>query len=160
MLFKKGLLIFSFFSFLLMAQNPVKDIALYKAVFEEKISWQNYGQPVRKMVPATKVKKGATLVYVNQIINKSHKMKRQVVVNNPIPYGSAYIRGTSSCEGICEMLYSIDDGRTFRRSEELFVIYGTKKRAAMGSEYTHIKFIFSKIPPMSKIRMAFKVVVK
>ena len=54
MLLKKSLLIFSFFSFLLMAQNPVRDIALYKAVFEEKISWKNYGQQVRKMVPVQK----------------------------------------------------------------------------------------------------------
>ena len=160
MLLKKVLLIFSFFSFLLMAQNPVRDIALYKAVFEEKISWKNYGQQVRKMVPVKKVNRGATLVYVNQIINKSHTTKKQVVVNNPIPYGSAYIRGTSSCEGPCEMLYSIDDGRTFKKSEALFVVYGTKKRVALGSEYTHIKFIFSEIPPMSKIRMAFKAVVK
>jgi len=160
MLLKKSLMVFGVLSFLLMAQNPVRDITLYKAVFEEKISWKNYGQQVRKMVPVKRVNKGATLVYVNQIINKSHKAKKQVIVNNPIPYGLAYIRGTSSCEGICEMLYSIDDGRTFKKSEELFVVYGAKRRAAMGSEYTHIKFIFSEIPPMSKIRMAFKAVVK
>jgi len=144
------------------SKNPVSDIVLSKAVFEEKIEWVNPGRPIRKMVSVRgkKVKKGTTLVYVNQIFNRSSTTKKEIVVDNPIPYGTAYIRGTSNCEGVCSMLYSIDGGKTFKDSSELYVIYGATKRLAKGSEYTHIKFIFPKVLPYSKTRMAFKVKVK
>lgn len=142
------------------AQQPAKSILLSKAVFEEKVVWDNMRGNVRKMVPVTKVKKGTTLTYVNQVANRSNLTKKQIVIDNPIPYGSTYIQGTSSCEGVCEMLYSIDGGTTFKKSEALFVVYGTKKRVPMASEYTHIKFIFSKLAPYEKVRMAFKARVK
>ena len=160
MMLKRVVVSFGLLSLLLVAKNPVKDIVLSKAVFQEKIEWKSYDKKVRKMVPVKKVRRGDVLIYVNQIINKSLKTKKEVVVDNPIPYGSAYIRGTSSCEGTCTMLYSIDGGKTFKKSEELFIIYGAEKRVAVGSEYTHIKYIFSEIPPLAKIRMAFKAVVK
>ena len=159
-MWKKMALVFFILSIFLSAKNPVKDILLSKAVFQEVSEWKNPGYRVRKIVPATKAHKGAVLIYVNQIINTSNSTKKQVVIDNPIPYGTAYLRGTSSCEGICQMLYSIDGGKSYAKSNELFVIYGTKKRLAKGSEYTHIKYIFSKIPPHAKIRMAFKAVLK
>jgi len=159
-MWKKIGLLFFIVSISLGAKNPVKDMILSKAVFQETYEWQNPGRRVRKIVPATKVHKGDILIYVNQIINTSNSTKKQVVIDNPIPYGTAYLRGTSSCEGICKMLYSIDGGKTYAESKELFVIYGTAKRLAKGSEYTHIKYIFSEIPPQAKIRMAFKAVLK
>ena len=158
-MFKKSILIFGCFSFLLVA-NPVGELALYKAVFEEQFAWEDQVQPTHKMLPAQKVNRGTTLVYVNQLVNKSHNLKKDVVIKSPIPLGTAYVRGTSSCEGSCKMYYSLDDGKTFKKSEELFVVYGSKKRTAKGSEYTHIKYVFSEVPPMSKIRMIFKARVK
>ena len=157
---KKVLLGLSFFFVLSYAQQPAKSILLTKAVFEEKVVWDNIRGNVRTMLPASRVVKGATLVYVNQIVNQSQVIRKQVVIDNPIPYGTIYMRGSSSCEGVCEMLYSIDGGSTFKKSEELFVVYGTKRRAPMASEYTHIKFIFSNLAPYAKVRMAFKAEVK
>ncbi len=159
-MFKKVLLGLSFFVVLSYGEQAVKSISLTKAVFEEKIVWDNIRGNVRKMLAVTRVKKGATLVYVNQIFNQSQSTRKQVVIDNPIPYGTTYIRGSSSCEGVCEMLYSIDGGSTFKQSEELFVVYGTKRRVPMASEYTHIKFIFSNLLPYAKVRMAFKAQVK
>jgi len=157
---KKILLGLSFFFVLSYGQQPTKSILLTKAVFEEKLVWDNMRGNIRKMLLVERVYKGATLVYVNQIINQSQKTRKQVVIDNPIPYGTTYIKGSSRCEGVCEMLYSIDGGTTFKKSEELFVVYGAKRRAPMASEYTHIKFIFSKLAPYAKIRMAFKAEVK
>jgi len=142
------------------SQQPSKGILLTKSVFEEKMVWDNIRGNIRTMIPATKVNKGATLVYVNKIINQSQTTRKRVVVDNPIPDGTSYIRGSSSCEGVCEMLYSIDGGTTFKQSEELYVVYGTKRRVPMASEYTHIKFIFSALLPYAKVRMAFKAKVK
>ena len=159
-MFRKVIFILVIFVVSSYSKSPVKDIVLSKAVFEEKIVWENPGRQVRKILPVKRVEKGSVLVYVNQIINKSSKKQKEIVVDNPIPYGTEYIRGTSSCEGVCSMLYSIDGGETFKESEDLFVVYGNKKRPAMGKEYTHIKFIFLEIPPHAKIRMAFKARVK
>ena len=159
-MWKKIALLFFILSIFLGAKNPVKDIRLSKAVFQEVSEWKNPGYRVRKIVPATKVHKGAVLIYVNQIVNNSNSAKKEVIIDNPIPYGTAYLRGTSSCEGVCKMLYSIDGGKSYAESNNLFVVYGSSKRLAKGSEYTHIKYIFSEIPPHSKIRMAFKAVLK
>ena len=159
-MFKKVLLGLSFFFVLSYGQQSSSSILLTKSVFEEKIVWDNIRGNIRKMLPVTRVKKGATLVYVNQIINQSQVTRKQIVIDNPIPYGTTYIRGSSSCEGVCEMLYSIDGGSTFKQSEELYVIYGKKRRVPMASEYTHIKFIFSKLVPYAKVRMLFKSQVK
>ena len=160
-MWKKITLLLFMLSIFLDAKNPIKDILLSKAVFQETYEWQNPGYKIRKIVPATnKVHKGAVLIYVNQIINTSYDIKKQVVIDNPIPYGTAYLKGTSSCEGVCKMLYSIDGGKSYAESKELFVIYGSTKRLAKGSEYTHIKYIFSEIPPHAKIRMAFKAILK
>ena len=159
---KKVLLGLSFFMLFAYAQQPTSSssILLTKSVFEEKTVWDNMRGNVRKMFVATRVEKGATLVYVNQILNQSQMTRKQVVIDNPIPYGTTYIRGSSSCEGVCEMMYSIDGGVTFKQSEELFVVYGTKRRVPLASEYTHIKFIFSNLVPYRKVRMAFKAEVK
>ena len=159
-MWKKITILLVILSIFLGAKNPVKDIRLSKAVFQEVSEWKNPGYRVRKVVPATKAHKGAVLIYVNQIVNTSYSTKKQVVIDNPIPYGTAYLRGTSSCEGVCKMLYSIDGGKSYADSKDLFVIYGNTKRLAKGSEYTHIKYIFSEIPPHAKIRMAFKAVLK
>ena len=157
---KKILLGLSVFFVLSYAQQPISSILLTKAVFEEKIVWDNIRGNVRKMLPIERVQKGATLVYVNQIVNQSQVINKKVVIDNPIPYATKYIRGSSSCEGVCEMLYSIDGGVTFKQSEELFVVYGAKRRVPMASEYTHIKFIFYQLMPYAKVRMAFKAQVK
>jgi len=159
-MFKKIILSLGLLTIFVFSKSPVEGIVLSKAVFEEKIVVDSLGHQSRKMVPVKKVDKGAVLVYVNQLINKSSAIKKEVVVDNPIPQGTTYISGTSSCEGFCKMLYSIDGGQTYKESQDLFVIYGAKKRQAMDYEYTHIKFIFLEIPPMSRIRMAFKAKLK
>ena len=159
-MWKKITILLVILSIFLGAKNPVKDIRLSKAVFQEVSEWKNPGYRVRKIVPATKAHKGAVLIYVNQIVNNSNSTKKEVIIDNPIPYGTAYLRGTSSCEGVCTMLYSIDGGKSYAESNDLFVVYGSNKRLAKGSEYTHIKYIFSEIPPHAKIRMAFKAVLK
>ena len=157
---KKVLLGLIFFFAWSYAEQLSKGILLTKSVFVEKMVWDNIRGNIRKMFPVVKVQKGATLVYLNKVINQSGKTTNKIVIDNPIPYGTTYIKGTSSCEGVCEMLYSIDGGTTFNQSEKLYVVYGTKRRVPMASEYTNIKFIFSKLAPYEKVRMSFKAKVK
>jgi uncharacterized repeat protein (TIGR01451 family) len=149
-----------FLSFFLLAQQPIQGILLTKAVFEERVVWDNIKGNLRTMVLATKAQQNATLVYVNQLTNHSSVNKTNVVIDNPIPYGTTYIPNSASCEGACQLYYSIDGGRSFKKQEELFVVYGTKKRTPLGDEYTHIKFVFPQLIPYQKVRMAFKSQIK
>jgi uncharacterized repeat protein (TIGR01451 family) len=112
------------------------------------------------MIPIKMVQRGATLVYVNRLTNKSRIIKQNIVVMNPIPFDTIYLRGSATCEGSCEIKFSIDGGKSFDYGEKLYVHYGKGKRVAKGSEYTHIKFIFKIIKPFTRTRMAFKAKVK
>ena len=142
----------------LFAQNPLSHIKLEKAVFEELIAIDTLGIKSKKLisVQGKTVRHGATLVYVNRLTNTSRVTKQDVVVSNPIPFKTAYLRGSATCEGNCQIKFSIDGGKSFDFGENLYVIYGKGKRVAKGSEYTDVQFIFPYLTPFSKTRMAFK----
>jgi uncharacterized repeat protein (TIGR01451 family) len=159
-MFYKTLMLFSVASASLLAQNPASNMVLEKAVFEEQIAIDTLGVKTRKMIPVKRVQREATLVYVNRLTNKSKAVKSNIVVVNPIPFNTEYLRGSATCEGSCKILFSIDGGKSFDYGEKLYVVYGAKKRVAMGKEYTHVKFTFKTIKPLSRTRMAFKSKVK
>ena len=146
-----------FFSFLF-STNPVSNIKLEKAVFLEQIAIDTLGIKTKKMIPVEDkmVRRGDTLVYVNRLSNTSRIVKKDIVVMNPIPFKTAYLRGSATCEGSCKIKFSIDGGKSFDYGENLYVRYGKKKRVAKGSEYTHIQFTFYSLHPFAKVRMAFK----
>ena len=143
----------------LFAKRPISNIKLEKAVFEEQIAIDTLGIKSRKLIPIkrdTRVQHGATLLYLNRLTNTSRVTKRDIVVVNPIPFKTAYLLGSATCEGSCQIKFSIDGGKSFDYGEKLYVIYGKGKRVAKGSEYTHIQFIFKSLSPFSRTKMAFK----
>ena len=144
----------------LFAKNPVSNIKLEKSVFEEQIAIDTLGIKSRKLIPiliGTTLQRGAILLYVNQITNTSLNLrKEEIVVVTPIPFKTSYLMGSASCEGSCQIKFSIDGGKSFDYGENLYVVYGKGKRVAMGSEYTHIQFIFASLSPLSQTKMAFK----
>ena len=159
-MFKKVMAVLMLLSLFLYADNPLKGIVLSKAILKEQTVQNNLGQQVRTMVPVQQVTGGDILVYVSKIQSQSKVTKKNIVVTKPVPAGTVYLRSTATCEGSCEILFSIDGGQHFKRSEELYVVYGGKRRVAFGSEYTHVRYIFKSILPFTQLRMAFKAVVK
>jgi len=159
-MFYRTIMILSTLTISLVAQSPLSHMILEKAVFEEQVSIDTLGIKTQKMIPIKTVQRGATLVYVNRLTNKSRAVKHDIVVMNPIPFKTTYLRGSATCEGSCEIQFSIDGGKSFDYGEKLYVHYGKGKRVANGSEYTHIKFIFKTIKPFTRTRMAFKAKVK
>jgi len=157
-MFSKIIIFSLLFSSLLFSQNSASNIKLEKAVFLEQIAIDTLGIKTKKLIPVQNkmVQKGATLVYVNRLTNSSQIIKNDIVVMNPIPFKTAYLKGSATCEGSCKIMFSIDGGKSFDYGENLYVRYGKKKRVAKGSEYTHIQFIFHSIHPFGKVRMAFK----
>jgi len=145
-----------FLGSLLWGQELGKGLLLTKGVFEERMVWDKFKGNVSTVRPATEAKKNATLVYVNQLTNRSPQTQKNIVIDNPIPYGTMYVPNTARCEASCKLYFSIDGGKSFKRQEALFVVYGTKQRPPLGSEYTHIKFVFPQLLSKQKVRMAFK----
>ncbi len=157
-MFSKIIIFSLLFSSLLFSKNPVSNIKLEKAVFEEQIAIDTLGIKTKKMIPVRgkMVQRGSILVYVNRLTNTSRIIKKDIIVMNPIPFKTAYLRGSATCEGSCKIMFSIDGGKSFDYGENLYVRYGKTKRVAKGSEYTHIQFTFHSLEPFSKVRMAFK----
>ena len=157
-MFSKIIIFSLLFSSLLFSQNSVSNVKLEKAVFLEQIAIDTLGIKTSKLIPVQNkmVQRGATLVYVNRLTNTSRIVKKDIMIMNPIPFKTAYLRGSATCEGSCKIMFSIDGGKSFDYGENLYVRYGKKKRVAKGSEYTHIRFIFHSLNPFSKVRMAFK----
>jgi len=159
-MFYKSFIILSIFTVSLFSENFSSHLKLEKAVMQEETAIDTLGIKSTKLKPVKMVQSGTVLVYLNRLYNGSRQVKHDLLVVNPIPLKTTYIRGSASCEGSCKILFSIDGGKTFDYGEKLFVRYGSKKRMAMGSEYTHIKFMFHSLMPFSRTKMAFKSRVK
>jgi len=69
-----------------------------------------------------------------------------IVVKNPIPNGTEYVKGSAICQGICTISYSTDGGRTLVKKED--------------SGVNFIEFYFKNIPAQKEFRMGFRAVVK
>jgi hypothetical protein len=72
--------------------------------------------------------------------NASGGLVDDVRITKPVPPGVRYVAGTASGPG-CEVLFSVDGGRTFGQAKELTVGApdGTR-RAADPDDYTHIRW--------------------
>jgi len=92
------------------------------------------------------VLKNSPVIYINRLINRSSIEKRGIIVKNPIPKGSEYIKGSATCGSGCKIFYSNDNGETLLGHEEGRVNY--------------IEFYFDTIPPNREVRMGFRAIVK
>ena len=94
--------------------NNISNIRLRSLVFQE-IN--------RKNVPVTKVKAGTDVVYINVATNDSSNIKRDIVIKNPIPNGTEYVRGSATCNNGCIISYSTHSGSKLTSQESSVVLY-------------------------------------
>jgi len=92
--------------------------------------------PVRKAVPASEV------IYTTTFQNIIDKAVGNIVIDNPIPNDSEYKAGSAFGKD-CEILFSVDGGKSFAATEHLKVkgVDG-KERMALPREYTHIRWTY------------------
>jgi uncharacterized repeat protein (TIGR01451 family) len=119
--------------------SSLSGIELKTAAFQERRG---------KNVPVKKVRRNSRVVYINRVINKSNSAKRDIIVKNPIPFGTKYVNGSARCEGGCIISYSTDGGANLVSKEE------------RGENYNYIEFYFKNIPPHKEYRMGFRAIVK
>jgi uncharacterized repeat protein (TIGR01451 family) len=122
------------------------------------------GKKVEKLVPATKFQPGDTIVYTINYTNNAAEPVIDATINDPIPQGTIYIPDSAKGDG-ADITFSIDNGKTFKKPSLL--VYEVKnpngafeKRTASPEEYTHIRWVISKIDADAKGTAGFKVKLK
>lgn len=94
--------------------------------------------PVQRAVPGTEV------IYTTTFENLIKKPVGDIVINNPIPNASEYKAGSAFGKD-CDILFSVDGGKTFGHAEELTVKDADgKARPALAKEYTNIRWTYKK----------------
>ena len=93
---------------------------------------------VEKAVP------GTVVIYTTTFENIIKKPVGKIVIDNPIPNASAYKAGSAFGKD-CDILFSVDGGKTFGHAEELTVKDADgKERPALAKDYTNIRWIYKK----------------
>ena len=118
---------------------------------------------VTKKIAATTINPGDVIFYTLNYINSGDDAATSVVLNDPIPAGTSYIPGTVYGEG-AEIIFSVD-GKTFNKPSLL--TYEIKKRdgsfekrAASPEEYTHVRWVMTKIAAGARGNVGFQVRIK
>ena len=81
---------------------------------EKEIVVTENGQKVTRRVPATEAAPGETIIYTLDVANTGDETATNVVVNDPIPEGTAYVPGSATEVG--EVTFSIDDGEDLQEA--------------------------------------------
>jgi len=117
--------------------NNLSNIRLKSLVFQE-IKGKN--------IPVKEVTRGSKVVYINLLKNDSSNIKRDIILKNPIPKGTEYVRGSAICNNGCTISYSSSSGDTLSSSEDGIINY--------------IEYYFKSMNVGKEYRMGFRAVVK
>jgi uncharacterized repeat protein (TIGR01451 family) len=98
------------------------------------------GRPVTELQPADHLVAGDAVVYTLEVRNQGPTGVDDYAFTSPIPEHMVYVADSAVGPG-AEISYSVDGGHTFAAPDELFV-HGAdgKQRAAVASDYTHIRW--------------------
>lgn len=131
---------------------------------EKEIVVVEDGQKKTKIVPATEIAPGETIIYKLAFVNTGDEAATKVQINNPLPEGTVYLPDTASKE-IAKPAFSIDGGKTYDQPQNLVVEKkqadgSLVKREARPGEYTHIRWIIERIATGEKGQLSYRVRVK
>jgi hypothetical protein len=127
-------------------EAQLSSLKLESFVFQEKLVIGKDGKKIKKNIPVEQVVRDTKVVYINRVLNRDREIKTDIIVKNPIPRGTEYIKGTAICEKGCKISYSTDGGQTLNSSDEA------------GASY--IEFHFENIYPKKEVRMGFRAIIK
>ena len=118
---------------------------------------------VTKKIAATTINPGDVIFYTLNYINSGDDVATSVVLDDPIPAGTAYIPGSAYGEG-AEIIFSVD-GKSFKKPSLL--TYEIKKRdgslekrTASPEEYTHVRWVIPRIDAGARGNVGFQVMIK
>lgn len=162
---KKLLTTLSFFLlFALPVQAADKGGIELKSTAQVDITVKNdkgVNEVVRVEAAKANVVPGDTVIFTTHYVNHGAQSANNVVINNPVAKNMLYLEGSAEGTGLrCE--YSIDNGKTFARPEQLKIKTADgKERLALAAEYTHIRWtVLGELGPGAKGLVSYKAKVK
>jgi len=108
-------------------------------VQKERIVTDHDGTARIELVAADSVAPGDDIVYTITFTNVSGKVAENIVITNPIASALSYVDGSAFGPGT-EIEFSVDDGATFGRFNELVVAAGATERPAEADDVTHVRW--------------------
>ena len=100
------------------------------------------GKKVLKRSAVAKAVPGTEVIYTTTFENLIKKPVGDIVIDNPIPNASEYKAGSAFGQN-CDILFSVDGGKTFGHAEDLTVKNADgMMRPALAKDYTHIRWTY------------------
>lgn len=134
---------------------------LTNEVFQEIDAEGPRGEPIRKIVPATKVFPGSEVIYVITYRNAGTDPAERVVITNPLAAELSYRNESANGEGAVIDL-SVDGGRTWGPLGSLTVKDTEgRTRPAQASDITNIRWTLEgAVPPGGEGQVSFRAVLR
>lgn len=141
--------------------NSSNAIELTSIVELEVVTLDKQGNEVVKRVPAEKVTPGSEVIYTTRFKYNGTESAEDVVISNPIPEHTIYKQGSANGQGT-EIVFSVDDGKTFHASSQLQVTDSDgSKRLAVAKDYTDIRWTYrGQLQPGDEGSVEFRVVLQ
>ncbi len=109
-------------------------------VQKQEVFVNEEGKSETRLVPAEVVVPGENVIYTITFRNVSAEPADNVVITNPIAENLMYVDGSAFGPGM-EILFSVDDGKTFATAGELNVVEDGEVRKAQASDFTHVRWV-------------------
>lgn len=131
---------------------------------EKELTVVETGQTVVKRVTADTAEPGQVVFYTLTVVNNGDEKATNVVINNPLPDGAAYVGGSAFGDG-SKVLFSVDGGKQFNTPTRLTVTIkkadgSTGKQTAEPDQYTDIRWIIADVPPGKKLTLGYEATVR
>lgn len=141
--------------------NTSNAIELTSIVELEVVTLDEQGNEVVKRVPAEKVTPGSEVIYTTRFKYNGAESAENVVISNPIPEHTVYKQDSASGQDT-EIMFSVDDGKTFHTTKQLQVIESDgSKRLAIAKDYTDIRWTYrGQLQPGDEGSVEFRVVLQ
>jgi uncharacterized repeat protein (TIGR01451 family) len=111
------------------------------SIVETDVEVVKAGKKEIKRVPVSKAVPGAEIIFTTRFENVSDKAATGVTINNPIAKEVEYKAG-SAFGTDCEIVFSVDNGKTFASAESLKIQAAEGERNALPKEYTNVRWSY------------------
>lgn len=129
-------------------------------IIEKEVQVLEHGKPVLRRVATRSASVGDVLVLTLRYRNQGKQDVVRADARNAIPAGMQYLPESASGHD-CEIRFSIDGGKTFRKAAELKkprLVDGKRLLVqASPSDYTHIQWTIGRIRPGEQGELAYRV---
>lgn len=115
-------------------------LELKNEAFQDVVLKGKDGKTEKKRQPVTNAVPGSEILYVISYHNGGAKPAANVVINNPVPAGLAYVPGSAEGKG-ARVEVSVDGGQAFGALDKLRVTgKDGKPRPARGDDVSHVRW--------------------